>query len=83
MMTSINQFSMEEIKMKTWNAAEIVELNIAETAHGHKDFIVEASINGWGTNNDMIDGNDTPGSDPNPEQGKGDNNNSVTPDTLS
>ncbi len=33
MITAVRQFlSMEEIKMKKWNEAEIVELNIAETA---------------------------------------------------
>ncbi len=55
--------------MKTWKSAEVVELNISETAHGNVDFVIEASHNGWGTNNDLIDGGD-----------KGD---SVTPDTDS
>lgn len=59
--------------MKTWKNAEVVELNIAETAHGTVDFYVEASINGWGTNNDLMDGKDS----------DGDGNPSVTPDTLS
>lgn len=59
--------------MKKWNAAEVVELNINETAHGQWDFIVEASINGVGTNNDLLDGKDS----------DGDGNPSVTPDTLS
>ncbi len=63
--------------MKKWNEAEIVELNIAETAHGHIDFFFEASHNGWGLNNDLVDGKDSNNSNNN------DNNSSVTPDTLS
>lgn len=47
--------------MKKWNAAELVELNIAETAHGTVDFWVEASHNGVGTNNDLTDGKDSDG----------------------
>lgn len=45
--------------MKKWSAAELVELNIAETANGNIDFFVEASHNGFGTNNDLLDGNDS------------------------
>ena len=63
--------------MKKWNAAELVEMNIAETAHGKKDAYVEFSINGWGTNNDLFDGEDSDG-DGNPSKGT-----SSTPDTLS
>ena len=68
--------------MKKWNAAEIVELNIAETDHGHIDFYVEASHNGWGTNNDLADGKDSDG-DGNPKSDSSDSQESVTPDTLS
>lgn len=59
--------------MKAWNAAELVELNIEETAHGNVDFFVEASHNGIGTNNDLLDGKDS----------DGDGTPSSTPDTLS
>lgn len=59
--------------MKAWTAAELVELNIAETAHGNLDFYVELSHNGVGTNNDLFDGKDD----------DHDGNPSVTPDTLS
>lgn len=59
--------------MKKWNAAELVEMNIAETAHGTVDSYVEFSINGWGTNNDLADGKDS----------DGDGTPSSTPDTLS
>lgn len=58
--------------MKTWKNAEVVELNINETAHGNIDFVLEMSHNGWGTNNDMIDG-----------KGDSDGNPSQTPDSLS
>ena len=71
--------------MKKWNAAEIVELNIAETAHGWIDSVMEFSHGKHGFNNDLVDGDDSDG-DGNPvqnEDGKGDNNNSSTPDTLS
>ncbi len=61
--------------MKTWKNAELVELNINETAHGTWDFYVEASINGVGTNNDLADGKDS--------DGDGKPGNSSTPDTLS
>ena len=47
--------------MKKWDAAEIVELNIAETANGHINGIVEFSHKGYGYNNDMFDGNDSNG----------------------
>ena len=57
--------------MKAWNAAELVELNINETAHGTVDFWIEMSHNGVGTNNDLMDGKDS----------DGDGNPSVTPDT--
>ncbi len=59
--------------MKKWNAAELVEMNIAETAQGTWDSYVELSFNGVGTNNDLFDGKDSDG-DGNPAQ---------TPDTLS
>lgn len=59
--------------MKKWNAAELVEMNIAETAHGTWDSYVELSFNGVGTNNDLFDGEDSDG-DGTPAQ---------TPDTLS
>lgn len=65
--------------MKKWNAAELVELNIAETAHGNVDFFFEASHNGYGTNNDLVDGKDSDG-DGYPTQNN--NNNNVTPDTT-
>lgn len=58
--------------MKKWNAAELVEMNIAETAHGQWDAYVEFSHNGVGYNNDLFDGKDSDG-DGNP----------ATPDTLS
>ena len=64
--------------MKTWKNAEVVELNIAETAHGTKDAYIEFSINGWGTNNDLFDGKDSDG------DGYPNNNNSTpTTDKLS
>lgn len=59
--------------MKTWKNAEVVELNINETAHGQWDSIVEISFNGVGTNNDVFDGKDS----------DGDGNPSQTPDSLS
>ncbi len=59
--------------MKAWNAAELVELNIEETAHGDIDFYIEVSHNGFGTNNDLLDGKDS----------DGDGTPSSTPDTLS
>ena len=64
--------------MKKWNAAEVVELNINETAHGKWDSYVEFSINGNGWNNDKADGKDSDG-DGYPTN----NNNNSTPDTLS
>ncbi|MBQ8548264.1 MAG: hypothetical protein IJ427_07155 [Lachnospiraceae bacterium] len=66
--------------MKKWNAAEIVELNIAETAHGQWDSYVEFSANGFGWNNDLADGKDSDG-DGNPKGN--DTDQSSTPDTLS
>lgn len=68
--------------MKKWNAAELVELNIAETAHGKWDSIVEISHGDWGTNNDLFDGEDSDG-DGIPCTGKGDKGESVTPDIRS
>lgn len=59
--------------MKTWKNAEVVELNINETAHGNIDCFWELSHNGWGTNNDLHDGKDS----------DGDGNPSQTPDSLS
>lgn len=59
--------------MKTWKNAEVVELNINETAYGQWDSIVEISFNGVGTNNDFFDGKDS----------DGDGNPSQTPDSLS
>ncbi|MBO5177421.1 MAG: hypothetical protein J6K15_09620 [Lachnospiraceae bacterium] len=47
--------------MKTWKNAEVVELNIAETAHGDIDFFFELSHNGEGLNNDLVDGKDSDG----------------------
>ena len=47
--------------MKKWAEAELVELNIAETAHGWIDSIIEISHNGHGTNNDLLDGEDSDG----------------------
>ncbi len=47
--------------MKKWNAAEIVELNIAETANGRRNGYMEASYNGYGWNNDLFDGEDSNG----------------------
>ena len=64
--------------MKKWNEAEIVELNITETAHGTWDGYVEFSKNGFGWNNDLFDGKDSDG-DGNPKGG----DTSSTPDTLS
>jgi len=64
--------------MKTWKNAEVVELNINETAHGTWDSYVEFSINGTGWNNDLADGKDSDG-DGYPNN----NNNSSTPDTVS
>lgn len=63
--------------MKNWKSAELVELNIAETAHGQWDAYMEASINGVGWNNDLFDGKDSDG-DGNPGPTP-----SVTPDALS
>lgn len=58
--------------MKAWNAAELVELNIEETANGHIDAYVELSHNGFGFNNNLHDG------------GKDDGEETPsTPDTLS
>lgn len=58
--------------MKAWNAAELVELNIEETANGHIDFYVELSHNGFGSNNNLLD------------DGKNDGEEAPsTPDTLS
>ena len=71
--------------MKTWKNAEVVELNINETAHGWIDSVIEISHGKHGTNNDLVDGEDSDG-DGFPTQttpddeGKGD---SSTPDTLS
>lgn len=59
--------------MKTWKNAEVVELNINETAHGRWDSILEISHNGVGTNNDLFDGKDS----------DGDGTPSQTPDSLS
>jgi len=59
--------------MKAWTAAELVELNIAETAHGTWDSYIEISHGDFGTNNDLFDGKDS----------DGDGNPSSTPDTLS
>lgn len=56
--------------MKKWNAAELVEMNIAETAHGQWDSYIELSHNGVGYNNDLFDGKDS----------DGDGNPSVTPE---
>lgn len=75
--------SMEDTKMKKWNAAEIVELNIAETANGKWNSVIEFSHNGKGWNNSLVDGNnpetpETPETPVDPEEGKGE-----TPDTLS
>ena len=66
--------------MKAWNAAELVELNINETAHGKWDSYVEFSHDGLGWNNDLADGKDSDG-DGTPVQPNG--SESVTPDTLS
>lgn len=65
--------------MKTWKNAEVVELNINETAHGQWDAYMEFSHNGVGFNNDLFDGKDSDG------DGKpgSDNNDNSTPDTLS
>lgn len=49
--------------MKNWSAAELVELNIAETANGNWDSFIEISHNGIGTNNDLFDGKDNNGGD--------------------
>ena len=66
--------------MKKWNAAEVVELNINETAHGTWDAYVEASIGGFGFNNDLADGEDSDGEG---KSGTICGENSSTPDTLS
>ena len=47
--------------MKKWNEAEIVELNIAETANGRRNGHVELSYGKYGWNNDMFDGEDSNG----------------------
>ena len=69
--------------MKKWTAAEMVELNINETAHGKADSLVEVSVNGWGTNNDLVDGDDSDGDGVYGSNGKIYGPNSSTPDTLS
>ena len=69
----IEKEKVEEFKMKTWKNAEVVELNINETAHGQWDSYVEFSVNGTGWNNDLFDGKDS----------DGDGNPSSTPNTLS
>lgn len=66
--------------MKTWAAAELVELNINETAHGKWDAYVEASIGDLGFNNDLADGKDSDGDG---KSGTIFGDNSSTPDTLS
>ena len=63
--------------MKTWKNAEVVELNIAETAHGTVDFWIEMSHNGTGTNNDLADGKDSDG------DGYPNNNNDTPNEQLS
>lgn len=72
-----NILLMEENKMKNWNAAEIEELNIAETANGIFPFCKEFCIIFDGPNNNNNNNNNE-----NEEEGsdKGDN---VTTDTLS
>lgn len=68
------RFSMEENKMKNWNAAEIVELNITETANGIFPALFESCL----TDN-ILDCGKGPETNEN-ENNKGENN---TPDTLS
>jgi len=46
--------------MKTWQNAEIVELNITETANGHEDSDYEYDITGWGTNDSLKGNGNTP-----------------------
>ncbi|MBO5229124.1 MAG: hypothetical protein J6B39_09040 [Lachnospiraceae bacterium] len=54
--------------MKTWQNAEIVELNITETASGQVNTTYECvAPDGWGTNDSLLTNGD----------------NSQTPDTLS
>jgi len=71
--------------MKTWKNAEVVELNINETAHGKADAYVEFSIGGWGTNNDLADGKDSDGDGKSGTifDNSSSNSNNNTPDTLS
>lgn len=57
--------------MKKWNAAEIVELNIAETASGQENSYTEFVFGDQSLNNSLLDDNTSGG------------NTSSTPDTLS